>query len=99
MQHSSVSLLTAVVTAVIVFFLGTAWAAVRGSNKAYKTLKSSVKPARRTMWGSVWKLIKVGTGAAVLLLVLVVWQVRDVGDGDADTPLVPAGVAPSARGR
>jgi xanthine/uracil permease len=97
MLNSSVSLLTALVTGVIVFLLGVAWAAVRGSNRAYKTIKDSVKPARKTFWGSVWTLVKIGVGAAVLLLVLVVWQLNDIQGGGADPARVPADVSPSAR--
>lgn len=95
MQHSSVSLLTALIVTVIVFLLGAAWAVMKRANSDYKTLKNSVKPARKKFWASFRTLVKVGFGVAVLLLVLVAWQVRDVRDGDADTPLVPAQVRPS----
>jgi cytochrome bd-type quinol oxidase subunit 2 len=96
MQHSSVSLLTALIFTVVVFLLGAAWAAMRRANKDYKTLKNAVKPARKTFWSAFFAMVKVGVGVAVLLLVVVAWQVRDINDGDADTPLIPAQVKPSA---
>jgi cytochrome bd-type quinol oxidase subunit 2 len=95
MQHSSVSLLTALIVTVIVFLLGSAWAVMRRANRDYKTLKGAVPAARKTFWGSFRTMVKFGFWVAVLLLVLVAWQVRDVRDGDADTPLIPANVKPS----
>jgi O-antigen ligase len=95
MQNSSVSLLTALITAVIVFLLGGAWARMRGASKAYKTIKAGVKPARHIFWGNVGKVLKIAVGAAALLLVLVVWQVRDFKDDDANTPVIPAQVTPT----
>jgi cytochrome bd-type quinol oxidase subunit 2 len=95
MQHSSVSLLTALIVTVIVFLLGAAWAVMRRANRDYKTIKNSVGPARKSFWASFRTMVKFGFWVAVLLLVLVAWQVRDVRDGDADTPIVPARVKPS----
>jgi cytochrome bd-type quinol oxidase subunit 2 len=95
MQHSSVSLLTALIVTVIVFLLGAAWAVMKRANRDYKTIKNSVRPARKNFWASFRTTVKFGFWVAVLLLVLVAWQVRDVRDGDADTPIVPARVRPS----
>jgi hypothetical protein len=86
MQNSSVSLVTAVVTAIIVFLLGVAWSSVRGANKAYKTIKAGVKPARKAFWGSVGGVLKVGFWAVVLLIALVAWQVHDVRTADDQKP-------------
>ena len=55
MQHSSVSLLTALIFTVVVFLLGAAWAVMRRANKDYKTLKNAVKPARKTFWSTFWR--------------------------------------------
>ena len=95
MQHSSVSLLTALIVTVIVFLLGAAWAVMKRANRDYKTIKNSVGPARKNFWASFRTMVKFGFWVAVLLLVLVAWQVRDVRDGDADTPVVPARVKPT----
>lgn len=97
MQHSSVSLLSAVVFTFFAFLLGTAWAVMKRANKDYKTLKSAVKPARKTFWSSVATMLKAGVAMAILLLCVVAWQVRDVNDGKSSTPLVPAEVLPSTR--
>jgi len=78
MQNSSVSLLTAVLTGFIVFLLGVAWARVKGSRAALRTLKSGVPVARKAFWSSVGGVLKIGFWAALLLFVLVVWQVNDV---------------------
>jgi hypothetical protein len=81
---------------VVVFLLGAAWAVMKRANKDYKTVKNAVKPARKNFWASFVAMLKFGVGVAVLLLVVVAWQVRDINDGDADTPLIPAQVKPSA---
>jgi ABC-type Fe3+ transport system permease subunit len=103
MQNSGVSLMTAVVTAVIVFLLGVAWASVKGSNKAYKTIKAGVKPARKIFWSNVGGVIKIGFWAVLLLTVLVVWQMHDVKTVDdskpAPTPTSSHSPSPSASRR
>jgi hypothetical protein len=80
MQNSSVSLLTALLTGIIVFLLGLAWARVRSSRKALSLLKSGVPAARKAMWSSVGDVLKVGFWAALLLFFLVAWQMRDIKD-------------------
>ena len=97
MQHSSVSMLSAVVFTFFAFLMGVAWAVMKRANKDYKALKGAVKPARKTFWSSVGTVLKTGVALAILLLCVVAWQVRDVNDGKAGTPLVPAEVLPSTR--
>ena len=97
MQNSSVSLLTAVVTGFILFLLGVAWTRMRSANRALKTIKNGVQPARKLFWLSIGGVVKIGFWVVVLLSVLVFWQVRDVNAGNDRDPVVPAEVRPSGR--
>lgn len=97
MQNSSVSLLTAVIAGIILFLLGMAWTRMKSARGNYKTIKNSVGPARKAMWGTVAGLVKIGFWVVVLVAVLVVWQVRDISAVDERNPVVPAGVQPSTR--
>jgi len=86
MQNSSVSLLTAVVTAVVVFFFATAWITTRAARNTYRLAKAAVKPARKTFWSTIGGVIKVGFFAVVLLLALVAWQARDIQNAGDEKP-------------
>lgn len=86
MQNSSVSLMTAIVTAIIVFLLGIAWATVKGARKGYQTAKGGVGTARKTYWTAVGGIVKIGFWAVLLLVVLVVWQVHDLKTVNDTTP-------------
>ena len=97
MQNSSVSLLTAVIVGAILFLLGVAWTRMKSARGNYKTIKNSVGPARKAMWGSLGGVGKVGFWVIVLVAVLVMWQVRDIRAVDERNPVVPADVQPSAR--
>ena len=97
MQNSSVSLLTAVIAGVILFLLGVAWTRMKSARGNYKTIKNSVGPARKAMWGSLGGVVKVGFWVLVLVGVLIVWQVRDISAADRRNPVVPAEVRPSTR--
>ena len=99
MQNSSVSLMTAIVTAIIVFLLGIAWATVKGARKNYRTIKGGVGAARKSYWSALGGVIKVGFWAVLLLVVLVVWQVHDLKNVDASTPSPSHSASPSASHR
>jgi hypothetical protein len=86
MQNSSVSLLTAVLTGIIVFLLGLAWARVRASRAALATIKKGVPAARKLLWVNIGGVLKVGFWAAVLLFVLITWQMHDVRTADEQKP-------------
>ena len=96
MQNSSVSLLTAVIAGVILFLLGVAWTRVKSARGNYRTIRNSVGPARKAMWGTVGGLMKIGFWVLVLAAVLIFWQVRDINAGN-QPPAVPAKVQPSVR--
>ncbi len=97
MQNSSVSLLSAVIAGVILFLLGVAWTRMKSARGNYTTIKNSVGPARKAMWGTLGGLVKIGFWVIVLVAVLVMWQVRDIRAADERNPVVPAEVRPSGR--
>jgi cytochrome bd-type quinol oxidase subunit 2 len=86
MQNSTVSLMTAIVVAIVVFLLGVAWAAAKGARKNYQTIKGGVGPARKAYWAAVGGIVKIGVWVAVLLIALVAWQVNDVRKAGHATP-------------
>ena len=95
MSNSSVSLMTAVVTAIVVFFFTAAWVASKSARSNLKTAKAAVGPARKAVWSTIGGVIKIGALAVFLLIVLVAWQVRDLNeDGTGRTPA--SGPSPSA---
>lgn len=90
MQNSSVSLLTAVLTAIVVFLFTTAWITAKAARNTLRAAKASVGPARKTFWSTIGGVIKMGALAGFLLIVLVAWQARDIQASDE-----PAGPTPS----
>ena len=99
MQNSSASLMTAIVTAIIVFLLGIAWATVKGARKSYQTAKGGVGAARKSYRTAVGSIIKIGFWAVLLLVVLVVWQVHDLKTVNDSTPTPGPSVSPSVSHR
>jgi UDP-N-acetylmuramyl pentapeptide phosphotransferase/UDP-N-acetylglucosamine-1-phosphate transferase len=95
MQNSSVSLMTAIVTAIVVFLFTTAWITAKAARNTVRTAKAAVKPARKTFWSTIGGVLKMTIFAAILLIALVAWQVRDVKQVDQEKS-VPA---PSASHR
>lgn len=95
MSNSSVSLLTAVVTAIVVFFFTAAWVASKSARSNLRTVKAAVAPARKAVWATVGGVIKLGALVVFLLIVLVAWQARDLSEEGEGRP--PAsGPSPSA---
>jgi hypothetical protein len=94
-MNSSVSLVSATITAIISFGLGFFYAVCRRAWADYKVAKAAVPTARKNAWATVPGVLRYGLGAAVLAAVLLTWSIRDVAD-DTKTPLVPAKAKPSA---
>jgi Mn2+/Fe2+ NRAMP family transporter len=93
MLNSSVSLLTAVVTGIVVFFFTVAWVAMKGARDGYRKAKAAVVPARKSMWSAIGSLFKIAVLVAILALILVAWQANDLA-GVADEKPSPS---PSVR--
>jgi hypothetical protein len=86
MPNSSVSLLTAIVTAFVVFFFAAAWVRMKSARGGYRTAKAAVELTRKSMWSAIGSLLKFAALAAVLVVVLVAWQARDLADAADGTP-------------
>lgn len=93
MLNSSVSLLTAIVTAIVVFFFTAAWVSMKGARDGYRKAKAAVPSARKSMWSAIGSLFKIAVLVVILGLVLVAWQASDLADA-ADNPPSPS---PSVR--
>ncbi|WP_436524687.1 hypothetical protein [Actinoplanes sp. HUAS TT8] len=86
MLNSSVSLLTAVVTAIVVFFFTAAWVSMKGAREGYRKAKAAVPSARKSMWSAIGSLFKIAVLAAILGLILVAWQAKDLADAADEKP-------------
>ena len=86
MQNSSVSLMTAIVTAIVVFLFTTAWITAKAARNTMRTAKAAVGPARKTFWSTIGGVIKMGVFAVILLLALIAWQARDLKEVDERHP-------------
>lgn len=87
MQNSSVSLVTALVTGIIVFLFAVAWVTAKAALNTLRLAKNSVGPARKTFWSMVGKVIKVGIWLVVLIIALVAWQANEMKDADEQKPV------------
>lgn len=96
MQHSGLSLFSALVGAMVAYAVGYGHAVLKRASKDYKSTKALVPGIRKTMWTSLGNLIKASALGAILFLLLAAWVVRDVRDGSAPTSLVPTSSAPAA---
>lgn len=95
-MHSGISLVTAVVVTGVLFSLGYARAVWVRAKRDYKTTKAAVKPLRKSLWLAIWRAFKIGVGAVIIYAVIVTWFTRDVRD-NKNTPLIPAGILPTAQ--
>ncbi|KUL39043.1 hypothetical protein [Actinoplanes awajinensis] len=93
MLNSSVSLLTFVVTAIVVFFFTAAWVKLKNARGGYRVAKTAVGVTRKAMWSAAGALVWSAVVAAILVVVLVAWQARDLADAAENTP----SPSPSAR--
>jgi hypothetical protein len=95
MQNSGVSLVTAIITAIVVFLFTTAWITAKAARNTVRLAKAAVGPARKTFWSSIGGVLKMAVFAAILLVALIAWQARDMKEVDQRKP----GPAPSASHR
>jgi type II secretory pathway component PulL len=95
MANSSVALATAILVGTAIFGLGYVWNAFRGARGLLKGAKKSVPTLRKTYWAHVWKLIKWGALAVLILVGIVTWSARST-QQTADQQPAPA---PSASPR
>jgi ABC-type Fe3+ transport system permease subunit len=95
MQNSSASLLTAIITAVVVFLFTTAWFTAKAARNTVRLAKASVPTARKNFWKTVGGVVKMGLLVVVLVLVLIAWSARDAQSAGPQTPAP----APSATRR
>jgi len=95
MPNSSVSLLTAIITAVVVFLFATAWITAKAARNTLLGAKAAVPPARKVFWSTIGGVIKLGLFAAILAIALIAWTARDLQRADQQTPTP----APSATRR
>jgi heme/copper-type cytochrome/quinol oxidase subunit 2 len=86
MLLSSISLLTAIIVGIVVFWLGYVTNAFRGARKTYKGAKSGVPKARKSYFAHMWILIKWCAGAVLIVAVLLTWTVNDVKDASNSNP-------------
>jgi H+/Cl- antiporter ClcA len=86
MQNSSVSLLTAILTAIVVFFFTTAWVTAKAARNTLRAAKATVPNARRTFRSTIFGVVRLGLFAALLLFALIAWSARDVRTADDRSP-------------
>lgn len=87
MQNSSVSLVTALVTGIIVFLFAVAWVTAKAALNTLRLAKNSVGPARKTFWSTIGRVIKLGLCLAVLVLALIAWQANEIKNADEKKPV------------
>jgi ABC-type Fe3+ transport system permease subunit len=86
MRSSSVSLMTAIVTAIVVFLFAVAWTTAKAARNTYVKTKAGVPAARKLYWSTIGGVVKVGFWAVLLLFLLIAWQVHDVKAVDDHKP-------------
>ena len=87
MQNSSVSLVTALVTGIVVFLFAVAWVTAKAALNTLRLAKNSVGPARQTFWSTIGRVFKVGVWLVVLVIVLIAWQANDIKNADEKKPV------------
>ena len=97
MEHSGVSLFSAIVGAVVAYFIGYGYAVLKRANKDYRNTKALVPGLRKNLWSSFGAFLKAAAVGVVLLLALAAWVVRDVSGREASRPAAPASAAPTPR--
>jgi hypothetical protein len=91
-MYGGVSLLTALIVLAFAFSLGYARAVWVRARADYKRTKAAVPGLRKDAWRAVWATMRIGTGVAILYLLITAWAIHDVGAGE---PQPAASTAPS----
>jgi UDP-N-acetylmuramyl pentapeptide phosphotransferase/UDP-N-acetylglucosamine-1-phosphate transferase len=86
MANSGMSMLTAIVTAIIVFLFTTAWITAKAALNTLRKAKSAVPDARKTFRSTIGGVVKMGLLLAILALALVAWAANDVQSADEEKP-------------
>jgi hypothetical protein len=86
MANSGMSMLTAIVTAIIVFLFTTAWITAKAALNTLRKAKSAVPDARKTFRSTIGGVVKMGLLLAILALALVAWAANDVQSADEKKP-------------
>jgi UDP-N-acetylmuramyl pentapeptide phosphotransferase/UDP-N-acetylglucosamine-1-phosphate transferase len=86
MANSGMSMLTAIVTAIIVFLFTTAWITAKAALNTLRKAKSAVPDARKTFRSTIGGVVKMGLLLAILALALVAWAANDVQGADEEKP-------------
>lgn len=94
-MNSGVSTVTAAVVAVVAYVIGYAHAVTRRALADWRTNKAGMREKRKLFFFGLWRLTWVGAIAVALAGGLLFWFVRDVADGNRDTPLLPARATPT----
>lgn len=56
------------------------------ANSDYKKAKAGLPDMRKTVWRTMWTMVKVGFWVVVVGFILASWVVHDVRNADADQP-------------
>jgi UDP-N-acetylmuramyl pentapeptide phosphotransferase/UDP-N-acetylglucosamine-1-phosphate transferase len=86
MANSGVSMVTAIVTAIIVFLFTTAWITAKAALNSLRKAKTAVPDARKTFRSTVGGVLKMGLLLAILAIALVAWAANDVQNPDDEKP-------------
>ncbi|MGX6601538.1 hypothetical protein ACWKSP_05290 [Micromonosporaceae bacterium Da 78-11] len=99
MQNSTVSLLTALVTAVAVFLFALAFITAKAARNTLRSAKAAVGPARKTFRSTIGGVVRAGVWVVLLLVALVAWQARDIENVNDPQPSTSSVPGPSASPR
>jgi UDP-N-acetylmuramyl pentapeptide phosphotransferase/UDP-N-acetylglucosamine-1-phosphate transferase len=86
MANSGISMVTAIVTAIIVFLFTTAWITAKAALNTLRKAKSAVPDARKTYRSTVGGVVKMGLLLAILVFALVAWAASEVQSADDEKP-------------
>jgi hypothetical protein len=95
-RHSGVSILTAVIVAIVAYLVGFTHSWTRQAFSDWHARKNQMRTQRRLFFTGTWQLLQYGTAALLLAAFLILWVIRDERDGNRNTPLIPTKLRPAA---